>query len=914
MVGVVYFLRNVRDPVNLNLQCCRTLQELIAPKCVVFYSKAEDCLGDKRSLEAAIADVTGVSAEALRGVELFNFGVEERLLWAAHRITRRPEDEAYSLMGIFGVYMPPIYGEGREHAMKRLRKNIQDSLEGTGGQQRILLDSLLFSQIDSRQTTIKDAHNSTCTWLFCRPEYLDWLDASKTMEHHGFLWIKGKPGAGKSTIMKFAHEHACKEVVQRTSESATTPLTNGVVLGFFFNARGDALERSVFGMYRSLLHQLLESRPRLRRVFSLLTLSISELRADYEWTLGSVQKLFKAAILELKEPLICFIDALDECEEQQVRDMITFFDQVSELTMSLQTQFHVCFSGRYYPHISTKRGVEILLDGLGGHGDDIAQYLKSELSIGQSHTAREIQQELQSMASGVFMWVVLVVGILNREYDRGRIHALRRRLREIPSDLHQLFRDILTRDTRNRDELIFCLQCILFAAQPLNPEELYCAVLFETEPDAPLEWDREDITPEILRMFILDASRGLAEVTKSDAPKVQFIHESVRDFILNSNGLGQIWPDLQSDFFTTSHSRLKRSCLRYLGLSALAQVKGLEGLENLEWSRLPGISIPTVERFPVFEYAANSLLYHGNAAGEHGLAQETFAWSMPPGTHAHSSLSSESRESQMQSPKTSLLHVLVDGETTPTVCFTYASAEGGQDAQIILRDFTRQGPWITYPHGTTFLDTGLIGTLNPGRSVLSHLAELGKDRMLAFLLRSGRYDINSPDHDGQTPLSRAVSSNQETVLKSLLKDGANVDAPCGLLGTALQTASAKCNIRTVKTLLDHGANVNIKGGYYGDALLAAITNATGPVGHKSTADLLLDKGANANTTSMSCGTALYAASIAGHEHIVRSLIQHNADVNAHSGGYSTPLQAATKKGHVKIVDLLRAAGATDASV
>lgn len=55
------------------------------------------------------------------------------------------------------------------------------------------------------------------------------------------------------------------------------------------------------------------------------------------------------------------------------------------------------------------------------------------------------------------MWVVLVAGILNKEHDRGRIYALRRRLQEIPGDLHELFRDILTRNSNNRDELVLCL-------------------------------------------------------------------------------------------------------------------------------------------------------------------------------------------------------------------------------------------------------------------------------------------------------------------------------------------------------------------------------------------------------------------------------------------------------------------------
>lgn len=64
-------------------------------------------------------------------------------------------------------------------------------------QRQALLDSLRFDQIDSRQMSIRSAHVKTCTWLLKKPEYLDWLNADKLNEHHGFLWMKGKPGTGK---------------------------------------------------------------------------------------------------------------------------------------------------------------------------------------------------------------------------------------------------------------------------------------------------------------------------------------------------------------------------------------------------------------------------------------------------------------------------------------------------------------------------------------------------------------------------------------------------------------------------------------------------------------------------------------------------------------------------------------------
>ncbi|KAG4439460.1 hypothetical protein IFR05_005072 [Cadophora sp. M221] len=103
-----------------------TLQELIAPTSVEFFSS--DCvrLGDKRSMEQQIHEITGIPIRALRGYPLSEFSVAERLSWAENRQTMRLEDKAYSLLGIFNVYMPLIYGEG-SYALQRLQEAILKS-------------------------------------------------------------------------------------------------------------------------------------------------------------------------------------------------------------------------------------------------------------------------------------------------------------------------------------------------------------------------------------------------------------------------------------------------------------------------------------------------------------------------------------------------------------------------------------------------------------------------------------------------------------------------------------------------------------------------------------------------------------------------------------------------------------------
>jgi hypothetical protein len=111
-----------------------TLQELLAPEIVEFYSRDHVRLGDKRSLEQQIHEITGITVEALQGRHLCDFSVEERLRWGQKRQTTEDEDEAYCLLGIFEIFMSLRYGEGRKNAMDRLRRKIQKSTQQLSGE------------------------------------------------------------------------------------------------------------------------------------------------------------------------------------------------------------------------------------------------------------------------------------------------------------------------------------------------------------------------------------------------------------------------------------------------------------------------------------------------------------------------------------------------------------------------------------------------------------------------------------------------------------------------------------------------------------------------------------------------------------------------------------------------------------
>ncbi|KAI2479940.1 Pfs NB-ARC and Ankyrin domain protein [Pyrenophora tritici-repentis] len=800
-------------------------------------------------------------------------------------------------------------------------------------QRQTLLDSLRFEQIDARQMTIKTAHAKTCRWLLKSEQYLNWLDTTKLDKHHSFLWIKGKAGTGKSTLMKFALTNA-----RRT-------MKDHVLLSFFFNARGEDIEKSTIGTYRSLLLQLLERLPALQSVFDSLSLSTSSFSADHQWNAESLKTLLEQAVRALGDSsVVCLIDALDECEEEQVRNMIQFFEHVGDLAVLNGIRFQVCFSSRHYPHITIRNGLELVLEGQEGHSQDITNYVETELKIGKSKIAQQIRVELQEKALGIFMWVVLVIGILNKESDRGQAHTLRRKLREIPGDLHELFRDILTRDTHNKDGLVLCIQWILFAKQPLSLEQLYHAILSGVDLEAVTEWDPEEITKDVIKRFILDSSKGLAEATASKEPKAQFIHES-----------GQ------------SHERLKQCCLNYISVDVASALKIPDDLPKVSSQQAASLRKSATETFPFLEYATRSVLYHADAAEGGGISQASFLHSFPLFRWVKLDNLFEKHEVRRHTERVSLLYLLaelnaanlirvhpsvnscldVEDERYGCPLFAAAAMSSEKTLEVCMDSIEMQradsSPAAALddqqsPHKTAQRTARRDFVYSRAKAFLLSAAELGHDGVLALLIRLGifRIDskdsrdrtvlwwasrnscemsarlllaadssmINSKDKDDKTPLFIAAEQGNRGVIEVLLEINSDIDAQSGRHGNALQAASARGHKEMAALLLDKGADVNAKGGYYGNALQAALER-----GHEEMAALLLDKGADVNAQGGEYGNALQAALARGYKEMAMLLLDKGADVNAQGGEYGNALQAALAGGHKEMAALLLDKGA-----
>jgi hypothetical protein len=733
--------------------------------------------------------------------------------------------------------------------------------------------------MDSRKSTIRTALAKTCRWFLSHPDYQAWLDPEKLTQHHGFLWISGKPGAGKSTIMKFAY----------WSMKSKSRNKHAITASFFFNARGEYLEKSILGMYRSLLLQLLEGYPDLQAV-----LDDSEINSQSQNgcpSLDVLKDLFRSAVSALgQRSFMCFVDALDECDEQQVVDMVQYFEELAEQSTNKGVLLRICFSSRHYPYIVIHRGIRLTLEDQSGHGDDLATYVTSRLQIEDPVLLEDLQTQLLRKAAGVFMWVVLVVDILNKEYRHNGL-ALRKRLAEIPSDLSELFKDIVRRDNENMEGLLLCILWILLAKRPLQPKEFYHALWSGLSLEDLADTQIPDVTvldaSDSLNRFdrcVISSSKGLAEVTKSPQPTVQFIHESVRDFLVKERGLHELWPNLGFDWESLSHDKLKQCCESYMNhtLVRASVSKVLSGAK-------PDLQMGISKEYPFLEYASQHVLYHANAAAE-AVPQDEFLSSFPMSHWISVNNLFEKFKVREYSPDAGLFYILADkgfpelirtrlqkdphihvsGERYGYPLFA-ALANGDKDiVTAVLNSPSSACIGVDITEGLNYRKD-LKQYAN--RTPLSWAAQEGRINIVKLLLQM-ETTVGDVDGRGRTPLSRASENGHEVVAELLIDKGADVNASDKDGRTPLLRALEKSHEVVAKLLIDKGADVNASDKDGWTPLLRASGN-----GHEVVAELLIDKGADVNAGGKNGWTPLSRASGNGHEVVAELLIDKGADVN-----------------------------------
>ncbi|KAJ5907499.1 hypothetical protein N7495_000181 [Penicillium taxi] len=774
-----------------------------------------------------------------------------------------------------------------------------------------LLNSLEFDQMNARKATIKREQKKTCRWFLSHPCYKEWLSSARLAQHHGFLWISGKPGAGKSTIMKFIYSHMKSKARDN----------HAITASFFFNARGEYLEKSILGMYRSLLFQLFQGYPDLQVVLD--DPDLIPLNHNGSLSLDVLKELFANGVCALgQRAFTCFVDALDECDEQQVVDMVQYFEELAEKSTAGGALFRICFSSRHYPYIEIQRGIRLTLEDQSGHAEDLVTYITNRLIIQERTLLDEIQPQLLSKAAGVFMWVVLVIDILNKEYRRGGM-ALRMRLSEIPSDLNELFKDILRRDNEDMEAFQLCILWILYAKSPLRPQELYHALwsglslnhLVDSQiPDLTALETGAGVRTNPAERYIISSSKGLAETTKSGQPTVQFIHESVRDFLIKDRGLYELWPELGLNCESLGHDKLKQCCDLYTNHTLI-----FASVNRLPPEPTSNDRKEILTKYPFLEYASQNILYHANTAAK-AVPQEEFLSSFPISRWIDTSNIFEKFTIRKYTPKASLFYILADkgcpaliqeklkkdpqihifGERYGYPLFA-GLANGNKDAVAALLNLPSR------IHNGVDITEGFNQRKDlkgyEDRTPLSWAAQDGQSSIVELLLERGAI-CDELDRGWRTPLSLASSNGHETVARLLIDKGADVNTSNKFGQTPLYRALRNGHETVARLLIDKGADVNTINDDGETPLYWALMS-----GHEAVARLLIDKGADVNTCNKYGKTPLYMASSNGHEAVARLLIDKGADVNASNKGGETPLYMASSNGHETVARLLIDKGA-----
>ena len=355
------------------------------------------------------------------------------------------------------------------------------------------MSALSFHQMSFRLIAIDPAYVETSQWVLETAEFQQWRD--RTLDSNAnIFWLKGKPGTGKSTIMKTIFKH-----LERGDPKS-------VVLSFFFNARGQPLEQSVEGLYRTMLHQLFSKVPNL--------LENTEAEHIYShtppWSTDLLRGLLSEAVLmSRQERIILVVDALDEGDEQEVRNMIDFARNLARSAHSKNISLKICFASRHYPSITVPDCREVVVEEQAKHTRDIARYIRGTLNLVYEPSTYDFARAVAKRARGVFLWVTLVVKLLNERYDHGATQdELIVTLEKIPPGLNDLLRSITSSGQSDKRLLPTLLWILLNLGQAFDACELYVAIQVST---GVRDQSLHHGSLRSMHRYIISASRGLVE-------------------------------------------------------------------------------------------------------------------------------------------------------------------------------------------------------------------------------------------------------------------------------------------------------------------------------------------------------------------------------------------------------------------
>ena len=711
---------------------------------------------------------------------------------------------------------------------------------------------------------ISDPVDKTCEWLSKHPKYLECFN-----RQHGLLWIKGKPGAGKSTLVR--HVLATDE---RTRHAI-------VFASFFFHARGSVLQKSPLGLFRSLLHQILQQVPELLLRFSSIFQKKCETQGKigekWHWHERDLEDFFKIHVAGAAKTykMRIYVDALDECGKAAASNLVGFFTRLMNKVAFTNASLSICFSCRHYPDVALGNGLEVCIED--ENHDDIELYIQNtiENAVHDKETAEVIRDEVVRKSSGNFQWTVLVLPKVVDLYGNGYpLKIIKSHIQAIPSELEELYQELL-KEIPDEDlpHSLRLMQWICFALRPLSLEELRFATIVDANTPYQSISDCQNAeecgyakTDEQMKKRIRHLSRGLAEAKQHENIWIaQFIHQSVKDYLIQS-GLQILDKHSSGNAAGRAHFQLSRSCIRYIAMKEISNQTRPYG-RNL------------IPDFPLLQYAITSWISHAKEVEKKNMSQEDLlVFFYPPASellqlwiHIYQGIHVNSLECPFSN--TTLLHVASRYYLSSVV----SAILNLDNVEADLKDANDRTP-------------------------LSWAAEYGHEAIVKLLIERDNVETDSKDIYDLTPLSWAAEHGHETIVKLLIeRDDVETDSKDIYDRTSLSLAAERGHETIVKLLIEQDVDMNSKN-YDGRTPLSLAAER----GHETIVKLLIERDDVETDSKDRYGrTSLSWATEHQHETIVKLLIERDdVETDSKDNNGRTPLSWAAARGNETIVKML----------
>ncbi|KAG9198594.1 hypothetical protein G6514_009770 [Epicoccum nigrum] len=529
-----------------------TLQELVAPRVVEFFSRDWHKLGDRLSLKTRIHEVTTIPLSVLEGAALSQINVSERLGWGRDRCTNLVEDAAYSLSGVLDVEIMPVYGEGSQEAFRRLHDEIQKRKE-------CLRDLRPTDPRDDRKRIVDTKGGlleGSYRWVLDNSSFRQWHDDPQSQ----LLWIKGDPGKGKTMLL-------CGIIDELQKPTASTA---SVV--YFFCQATDSRINSATAVLRGLLYLLISQQPAL-------TVYV---RKRYDQAGRSMFEDANAWIVltetftdVLQDPNLdatyILVDALDECTTDLPK-LLHFLAQQS--CASSRVKWIV--SSRNWPDIEAQLGraeqkirlsLELNAESVSAAVRVFIEHKVLQLAQEQKYDKKiqdAVFEHLTTNANDTFLWVSLVCQDLKMTAKRNVL----KKLSSFPPGLDALYERMMQQIGAS-DDAELCKQVLATIALVYRPVTLAELVSLT----------------ELLEDFAEAEVREVVGLCGSfltlRGETVYFVHQSAQDFLLEKAS-----DDVFPDGIEATHQAV---FLRSLAILSRTLQRDMYGLEA------PGLSIDDIE-------------------------------------------------------------------------------------------------------------------------------------------------------------------------------------------------------------------------------------------------------------------------------------------------------------------------------